>query len=183
MTRPARQALSSNVTSTVATIAALHARAQHDVGPHVRRIYRMSAVLGRPTFLVCVVVLVTAWVALNLAAPLVGLTPADRPPFPWLQGALSLSALLLTSIVLVTQNRQGRHIEQRGRLDLQINLLSEQKITKLIELIEELRHDMPNVRDRVDRVADQMKEPVDPDAMLSALEKTLEPPRPSQSER
>jgi uncharacterized membrane protein len=171
----------SHVANTVETIAAMYARAQHEVGPHVRRITRMSAALGRPPFLVVVVVLVFAWIALNLAAPLVGLPQVDRPPFAWLQGALSLSALLMTTVVLITQNRQGRHIEQRARLDLQINLLAEQKITKLIELLEELRHDMPNVKDRVDLVADEMKEPVDPDAMLSALEKKLEPPRASQS--
>jgi uncharacterized membrane protein len=140
----------------------------------------MSDAIGRPPFLLCVVVLVVSWIALNLAAPLVGVVPADRPPFPWLQGALSLSALLMTTVVLITQNRQTRHIEQRARLDLQINLLAEQKITKLVELLEELRHDMPNVRDRVDIVADEMKEPVDPTAILSAIEKKLDRPRPSE---
>ncbi len=167
--------LTSNVIDTVETIAGMHARAQHDVGPHVRRIARMSAAISHPLFLVFVVLLVVSWIALNLVARLIGLHPADAPPFSWLQGALSLSALLMTTIVLITQNRLGHHIEQRGRLDLQINLLAEQKITKLIELVEELRRDMPNVRNRVDRVADEMKEPVDPEAMLSALEKTLEP--------
>lgn len=133
----------------------------------------MSAALGRPPFLVAVVVLAVSWIVLNLAAPLVGIAPLDRAPFPWLQGTVSLSALLMTTIVLITQNRQGRHIEQRARLDLQINLLAEQKITKLIELLEELRTDLPNVRNRVDSVADEMKEPVDPVAVLSAIEKTL----------
>jgi uncharacterized membrane protein len=174
-----RARLGSRVKNAAETVAAMHARAQRDVGPHVRRISRMTAALGRPPFLVGVVVLVLSWIVLNLAAPLFGIAPADRPPSPWLQGALSLSALLMTTIVLITQNRQGRHIEQRARLDLQINLLAEQKITKLIELLEELRRDLPNVRNRVDSVADEMKEPVDPDAILSAIEKTLEPPRVS----
>jgi uncharacterized membrane protein len=179
MYMPPETELASNVVDTVETIAGMHARAQNDVGPHVRRIARMSAAIGHPLFLVCVVVLVVSWIALNVAAQLIGLHPADAPPFSWLQGALSLSALLMTTIVLITQNRQGHHIEQRGRLDLQINLLAEQKITKLIELVEELRRDMPNVRNRVDRVADEMKEPVDPDAMLSALEQSLDPATPS----
>jgi uncharacterized membrane protein len=161
------------VADTIDTITMMHARAQHDVGPHVRRIARMSAAIGHPLFLACVVVLVVAWIGSNLLAPLVGLHAADSPPFSWLQGALSLAALLMTTVVLITQNRQGHHIEQRGRLDLQINLLAEQKITKLIELMEELRRDLPNVRNRVDAVANEMKEPVDPVAMLSALEKTL----------
>jgi uncharacterized membrane protein len=175
----ARPRLGTHLANAVETIAAMHARAQRELGPHVRRISRMSAALGRPLFLVGLVVLVSSWIVLNLAAPLAGFTPADRPPFPWLQGVVSLAALLMTTIVLITQNRQGRHIEQRARLDLQINLLAEQKVTKLIELLEELRTDLPNVRNRVDSVADEMKEPVDPVAILTAIEKTLEPPRAS----
>ncbi len=65
-------------------------------------------------------------------------------------------------MVLNTQNRQGRHAEQRSHLDLQVNLLAEQKIAKLIALVEELRRDLPQVRDRVDHVAEAMKESVDP---------------------
>jgi uncharacterized membrane protein len=167
------------VADTVETIVRMHARAQHDVGPHVRRIVRMSAAIGRPLFLLTVVALVVAWIGLNVAAPRVGVRAMDAPPFSWLQGALSLAALLMTTIVLISQNRQERHIEQRARLDLQINLLAEQKITKVIELLQELRRDMPNVRERVDRVADEMKEPVDPDALLSALEETIDQQRTS----
>jgi uncharacterized membrane protein len=37
-----------------------------------------------------------------------------------------------------------------AHLDLQINLLTEQKVTKLIRLLEELRADMPGVRTRHD---------------------------------
>jgi uncharacterized membrane protein len=172
--------LTAHVANTVDTVAALHARAQRELGPHVRRISRMNTALGRPSFLVFVLVFVTAWVTLNLIMALARLVPPDPPPFAWLQGLLSLCALLTTIVVLITQNRQSRHIEQRARLDLQINLLAEQKVTKLIELVEELRCDMPNVRNRVDRVADEMKEPVDTEAVMSALDKTLETPRVSR---
>ena len=177
----ARPRLGTHPADAVETIAAMHARAQHELGPHVRRISLISAALGRPPFLVAVVVLVVSWIALNVAAPLVGIAQVDHPPFPWLQGAASLSALLMTTVVLITQNRQGRHIEQRARLDLQFNLLAEQKVTKLIELLEELREDLPSVRNRVDSVADEMMEPVDPVAILTAIEETLEPPRASRT--
>lgn len=169
--------ISSQAANTVATVVALHERAQLAAGPSVRRISRMSAALGRPTFLVSVMAAVGTWMLVNVAASRLGLVPLDAPPFPWLQGAVSLAALLMTTVVLITQNRQNRHIEHRARLDLQVNLLAEQKVTKIIGLLEELRRDMPNVRNRVDRVADEMKQPVDTDAVLSALEKTLEPAR------
>lgn len=168
----AEAGLSSHVANSVETIAALHARGQHEDSPHIRLISRLSAKIGRPSFLVVVITTVFSWIGLNLAAIVFGMRPVDPPPFSWLQGAISLSALLVTTIVLITQNRQTRPVEERARLDLQINLLAEQKVTKLIELIEELRRDMPNVRNRVDTLADEMKEPLDTDAVLSVLEKT-----------
>jgi uncharacterized membrane protein len=75
-------------------------------------------------------------------------------------------------VVLTTQSRQSHAFEQRAELELQVNLLAEQKIAKLIALVEELRRDMPTVTNRVDPLAEQMKEPIDPHAVLSALEQT-----------
>jgi hypothetical protein len=53
------------------------------------------------------------------------------PPFPWLQGMVSSNALLLTVAVLIRQNRMAQLAEHRSHLDLQINLLTEQKVTKI----------------------------------------------------
>src|SRR5262249_15009922 len=96
------------------------------------------------------------------------------PPFFWLQGTVALSALLMTTIVVTTQSRQTRHAEQRAQLELQVSLLAEAKVAKLIALVEELRRDLPSVPNRVDPVADAMTENVDPHKVMSALEETLE---------
>ena len=50
-----------------------------------------------------------------------------------------------------------------------MNLTAEQKIAKLIELIEELRRDIPSVTNRVDLQAETMAQAVDPEAVLTAL--------------
>jgi uncharacterized membrane protein len=65
------------------------------------------------------------------------------------------------------------HAEQRAQLSLQLNLLSEQKIAKLITLVEELRCDLPNVKNRYDPKAEEMKQAADPHVVMNALEKTL----------
>jgi uncharacterized membrane protein len=117
-----------------------------------------------------IVAFVAAWTGFNLLAPHLGMRPFDPPPFVWLQGLVGLGALLMGTIILVTQNRQTKHAEQRAQLDLQVNLLGEQKAAKLIALLEELRRDIPTVPNRVDRVAEAMEAPVDPHAVLSALE-------------
>jgi uncharacterized membrane protein len=75
--------------------------------------------------------------------------------------------------VLVRQTRQENFAEQRSQLMLQLNLLSEQKIAKMISLLEELRADLPDVADRHDPEAEMMQEAADPIAVLAALQETL----------
>jgi uncharacterized membrane protein len=104
-----------------------------------------------------------------------GLRPIDAPPFLWLQGSVAFSALLTTILVLITQNRQTRDDLDRAHLDLQVNLLAEQKAAKIIALLEELRRDLPMVRNRVDGEAEAMADPVDPQLVLDALEQAAEP--------
>ncbi len=164
-----------HVAHSVEALATLHERAQKGVSRHQRAIEVLTATLGRPGSVYFIGTSVASWIAYNLIAPHVGLRRLDEPPFFWLQGALCLGSLFMTAMVLTTQNRQTRHAEQRAQLDLHVNLITEQKIAKLIDLVEELRRDMPTVKNRVDPLADAMKHAVDPHAVISALEDTLEP--------
>jgi uncharacterized membrane protein len=132
----------------------------------------LTAALGKPRTVYLTLSIVAGWVVFNGISPLAfGWQRLDPPPFFWLQGAVGLSALLMTTLVLITANRQTRNAEERSHLDLQINLLAEHKVAKLIALVEELRRDLPMVRNRIDREADAMQEAVDPHAMLEALER------------
>jgi uncharacterized membrane protein len=164
-----------HVHQNVETIASLRTRAQRGVSAHQRRIETITAALGRPRSIYIALGVILVWVGFNgLARPL-GLPAFDPPPFAYLQGLVSFSALLMTIMVLTTQNRQSQHAEQRDNLDLQVNLLAEQKAAKLISLVEELRRDLPSVPDRVDPVAEVMTEPLDPRAVMTALEDKLAP--------
>jgi len=104
-----------------------------------------------------------------------GLHEFDPAPFFWMQGALGLGALLTATVVLTKQNRMERLAEQRAHLDLKVTLLTEQKTAKLIDLLEELRRDLPNVRDRDDPEATVMQQSMKPDAVLAALDERIEP--------
>jgi uncharacterized membrane protein len=167
----------------VATVASLRARLERDVSPHQWRVERFTSTVARPSSLYAILGLVAAWVAYNLAARRLGIPAFDPPPFAWLQCLVGLSALLMSTMVLVTQSRQARDLEQRAQLDLQVNLLAEQKIAKLVALVEELRRDIPTVSNRVDPVAEVMQEPVDPHAVLSALAETREEGSPVKKPR
>ena len=110
---------------------------------------------------------------MNVALILSGFHPIDLPPFNLLQGIISLSALLMTTIVLITQQRQNRVTELRRQLDLQVNLLVEQKVTKLIALVEELRQDSPHVQDRQDPEVEALMEPVNPHEVVTTLNQMI----------
>lgn len=152
------------------TIASLHDRSQKRVGSHQRLMEKITAQVGRPRTIYTLVVITCAWIAINLVMK----HPIDPPPFFWLQGAFGVYAALVATMVVTTQNRQQRHSEERAYLDLQINITAEQKTAKLIELIEELRRDMPQIPNRRDPEAETMAHAVDADQVLTALEEKLE---------
>jgi uncharacterized membrane protein len=158
------------VLQDVESVASIRERAEQRLNRHQRMMEILTAALGRPRTVYVTLSIVVGWVAFNLVTPrLLGWQRIDPPPFFWLQGMVALSALLMTTLVLITANRQTRNAEERSHLDLQVNLLAEHKVAKLIALVEELRRDLPMVRDRIDHEANAMQEAVDPNAMIEAL--------------
>jgi uncharacterized membrane protein len=167
--------LSEHVLRNVHMAAELHVQSERSLSRHQRAIESATSLLGRPAALYGILAGVALWTLVNTLAPRLGLRPLDPPPFVWLQGLIGLSALLATTSVLGTQQRQLQMSERRMHLDLQVNLLTEQKVAKLIELVEELRRDLPNVRDRRDPEADAMQHAAEPLEVIAALEaRTLE---------
>jgi uncharacterized membrane protein len=104
-----------------------------------------------------------------------GISEFDPAPFSWLQGIVGLGALLTATVVLTKQNRLAKLAEQRAHLDLKVTLLTEQKATKLIDLLEELRRDLPNVSNRHDPEAAALQQSMNPDLVLAALDERSEP--------
>jgi uncharacterized membrane protein len=163
-----------HVTETVETIARLHARGEEGLSRRQRSVEAITRAVSTSATLFVLVAGAAGWVVVNLACGAMHRTPIDPPPFPWLQLASSLGALLMASTVLTTQNRQRKVADGRAQLDLQVNLLAEQKVAKLIALVEELRRDMPNVQNRADPLAEAMTHAVDPHAVATAIEESIE---------
>ena len=112
------------------------------------------------------------WILLNLLLPAFGYKAWDDPPFSWLQGATGVAALYMTILILATQRREDQLASHREQLTLELGILSEQKAAKIIELLEELRRDLPDVRNRVDHEAVALSAPADPEAVLNAIKDT-----------
>ena len=74
------------------------------------------------------------WIAMNVGW--IGRKPFDPFPFSLLTLIVSLEAIFLSTFVLISQNRAGAIADKRADLDLQINLLSEHEITRLLLLVD-----------------------------------------------
>ena len=70
----------------------------------------------------------------------------------------------------VRQDRLAKLEARRLQVDLQVNLLTEQKSTKLIHLFEELWRDLPMVKDRHDLESEAMQRPTDPHRVLAEID-------------
>ena len=158
------------ITHNIESIAAFYQREHQKVTGSQRVAETIGNIISRPIFLGCIVLFVAVWIVANLAMREMNLTVFDPPPFFWLQGMVSLLALLTTTVVLIRQERLAKLEERREHLDLQVNLLTEQKTTKLIHLLEELRRDLPMVRDRHDPESEAMQQPTDPHRVLAEMD-------------
>ena len=132
-------------------------------------IERVSAFFGSPAFFAFAVAFMVLWVLLNGWTAHAGFRPIDEPPFFWLQGLVSSNALLLTVAVLIRQNRMAKVAEHRAHLDLQINLLSEQKVTKILRIVDELQRELTALRERPDAEVEEMTKPADAHALMHAI--------------
>jgi uncharacterized membrane protein len=168
----AKTSLPEHVDHNIQMIAALFAGVEQQVGRHQLAIERMTDAFGRPGTTYALAIAIVAWICANVLVQHFGFHSLDPPPFVWLQGAACIAALLIAVTILTTQNRVAKLTQQRAHLDLQVNLIAEEKIAKLIALVEELRRDLPSVADRRDSLADAMTKAVDVYAIAVELEST-----------
>jgi uncharacterized membrane protein len=87
---------------------------------------------GSMTFVWVHVAWFGAWIALNT---LPGIRHIDPFPFTFLTLVVSLEAIFLSTFILISQNHDAKISERRNHLDLQINLLSEQENTRMIQML------------------------------------------------
>jgi uncharacterized membrane protein len=158
-----------HVDKAVRSISQLHSQHHERTTAPQRAVNRIAASMGRPWFMVLAVFSAAVWIAANSAASRFGLQPIDPAPFSWLEVAATLFSLLLVMLVLVAQRHEDQLNARRDTLTLELAILSEHKIAKVIQLLEELRRDSPHVQDRDDPQAQQMAEPADAGSVLDAV--------------
>ena len=155
-----------------------YAREEQRVTRSQRLLERISLLIGHPAFLGLILAFVAIWMLANFVLRRAGVAAFDAPPFFWLQGIVGLGALMSAIVVLSRQSRLAKLAEQRAHLDLKLTLMTEQKTAKLIDLMEELRRDLPDVINRHDPEAAVLQQSMNPDQVLAALDE-----RPAHTRR
>ena len=109
------------------------------------------------------------WILANLGW--VPGVPAWDPSFVVLAMVASVEAIFLSTFVLISQNRMAAAADKRADLDLQISLLAEHEVTKLITLVSGIA-DRMGVKTEADADLEEITLDVAPEAVLDELEAT-----------
>jgi uncharacterized membrane protein len=106
------------------------------------------------------------WIVINL-----GWLPLPRfdPTFVILAMVASVEAIFLSTFVLITQNRMAAQADKRADLDLQISLLAEHEITRLITLVTAIANRM-GIEESHDPELCELAQDVAPERVLEEME-------------
>jgi uncharacterized membrane protein len=173
---PEKDTEQDQISLNIDAVQEFYARESGKLSHSQRLLERMTELVGQPVFFVFILAFVCAWVGLDMLCLAMHWPPFDPAPYFWLQGIVGLCAWLTATGVLCTQNRAAKLAEQRANLDLKVMLLTEQKAAKLIDLMEELRRDLPNVTNRPDAHAESLQQSMNPTRVLQALDEHTDHP-------
>jgi len=126
---------------------------------------------GSIWFLVLNAILFFVWIWVNMGL-VPGVAPFDPFPFILLTMVVSLEAIFLAIFVLISQNQEARVSKLREEIDIQVNMISEQEITKVIHLLSYLMKHL-NVPIEKDPELKRMMRPLDTKEIEEELERQL----------
>lgn len=156
---------------TAQQLAELYEEHDRSASSAQRAAARVTELISRPSTVMLITGLVVAWMIGNYVARLFGSHALEEFPFPDLAFVATLAAFLVALLILTTQRHDGALAEKRAKLTLQLAVVSERKIAKLIQLVEEQRRDNPLIRDRDDEEAAEMTQSSDPASQLQEIER------------
>ena len=132
-----------------------------------RLVRTITDFIGRMSFVYAHVLIFGIWIAANLFG-IPGI-PRFDPQLVHIATFASIEAIFLSTFVLITQNRMAAAAHKRAELDLQISLLTEHELTKLIAVVVAMA-DRLGVKSEVDEQLEELKQDVVVDTVLDQIE-------------
>lgn len=126
----------------------------------------LTQIFGNFTFLIINLIFFAVWIFVNTKGKYI----FDPFPFSLLTMIVSLEAIFLAIIVLISQNRETQRDVLRQELGLQVQLISEKEITKILRLFKLLLEK----QEKHDPELDEMTTEIDASYIERKLEAQLE---------
>ncbi|MDB5851793.1 MAG: hypothetical protein JWP29_5545 [Rhodoferax sp.] len=128
-----------------------------------RAVQKTAAFCGSLTFLWIQVAWFAVWIAWNAE-----FKSFDPYPFQFLMLVVSLEAIFLSVLILISQNFSAIESERRHHLDLQMNLLTERETTSILRLLSKMADKMQvSAEDQAE--VDGFSDNTDPSAVLQQI--------------
>ena len=163
---PEPQSLNSALTRNIAALRKRRADEEAAASVQDRVAGSITRFTGSMRFVYVHALAYSSWIAANLGW-IPGVTAWD-PTFVVLAMMASVEAIFLSTFILISQNRMSALAEKRAELDLQISLLAEHEVTKLVQMVAEIADRLGvGAGDEVD----ELKRNVAPEVVLDAIER------------
>jgi len=122
---------------------------------------------GTTAFLLANVLLFFFWIFAN-SSLLPNVPVFDPFPFNLLTMFVSLEAIILSVIVLVSQNKAEKIAQIRAEVDFEINVEAEREVTKILKMLDQIQRHL-KIQTKVDLELKEMEKNIN----LSTLEKKI----------
>lgn len=146
--------------TNIETILQLEAAAKKSRSATERLAKIVADFCGSMTFVWVHIAWFGGWI---LANALPGIRHFDVFPYTFLTLVVSLEAIFLSTFILISQNQETRLAERNNQLDLQVNLLTEQENTKMLQILKQ--------------IAEKLDLEIDDDPTVRVLEQATRPAR------
>jgi uncharacterized membrane protein len=123
---------------------------------------------GSMRFIYLHAVVFGSWIIANLAR--LPLIPHFDPMLVFLATTASVEAIFLSTFVLINQNRMSEAADKRAELDVQIGLLTEHELTRLLRLNEAIARQLGVQTELAPEELEELKRDVAPEAVMDKLE-------------
>ena len=161
-------ALSRVIERNIRTIILLRRKAAQERSRQERIADAITSFSGRMLFVYVHIVWFGVWIILNSGR--LGVHPFDPFPYGLLTMVVSLEAIFLSTFVLISQNRLSEEAEHRADLDLHIGLLTENELTRVLQMLDAIQDKMGIENDNDSDLADLEME-TRPEDVLAEIER------------
>jgi uncharacterized membrane protein len=129
---------------------------------------KITTAAGSTPFLIFHILWFGGWILINVGL-IPGVTSFDPFPFSFLTLVVSLEAIFLTLLVLMSQNRMTKEADKRAHLDLQLNILAEQEATLILRTVQRIGQHL-GLEEKKDEEARGLEERTDVHQLAKALD-------------